>query len=121
MNSVLSNINTASGRPDDVALQWVQQASDENITDEQLCKVPPEFVTLSGEVMAKLQNMATGELGRNITQIVEDWLKAAGQPLGSSYCEQSSDTSQQEELRTHSSTLKISRRFNSEGETWKVS
>ena len=27
--------------------------------------------------MAKLQNMATGELCRNITQIVEDWFKAS--------------------------------------------
>ena len=76
MNSVLSNINTASGRPDDAALQWAQQASDESVTDERLCSVPPEFVTLSREVMARLQNMATGELGRNITQLVEDWLKA---------------------------------------------
>ena len=32
--------------------------------------------------MAKLQNMATGELGRNITQIVEDWLKAGRSALG---------------------------------------
>jgi hypothetical protein len=76
MNSVLSNINTASGRPDDAALQWAQQASDESVTDEQLCNVPPEFVILSREIMAKLQNNATGELGLNITQIVEDWLKA---------------------------------------------
>ena len=54
MNSVLSNINTASGRPDDAALQWAQQSSDESVTDEQLCNVPSEFVTLSREIMAKL-------------------------------------------------------------------
>jgi hypothetical protein len=74
MNSILSNLNTASGRPDDAALQWAQQASNEKISDEDLCTVPPDFVTLSRELTAKLQNMATGELGRNITQIVEDWL-----------------------------------------------
>ena len=50
----------------------------ESVTEEQLCNVPPEFVTLSREVMAKLQNMATGKLGRNITQIVEDWLNVPG-------------------------------------------
>jgi len=60
MNSVLSNINTASGRPDDAALQWAQQSSDEKIRDEDLCIVPSDFVTLSREITAKLQNMATG-------------------------------------------------------------
>ena len=75
MNTILNNINSASGRPDDKCLQWAMQVNDESITDEQLYKVPRIFMTLSREITSKLQHIATGELGRNITQLVEDWLK----------------------------------------------
>ena len=55
MNTILNNINAASGRPDDKCLQWAMQAIDENITDEQLYNVPKAFMTLSREIMSKSQ------------------------------------------------------------------
>ena len=74
-NTVFQNINTASGRPDDKALAWAMTADDEGVTEDQLMVIPNKFRQLSRKITGKLQNMATGELGRFITQIVEDWLK----------------------------------------------
>ena len=75
MNAILNNINAASGRPDDSALVWAMQVNDDNITDDELSKTPKKFLTLSRDIAAKLQHIASGELGRCITQLVEDWLK----------------------------------------------
>ena len=75
MNTVQQNAAVASGRPDDKAITWIQQAADKSILIEELETIPKEFRNLSRECSAKFQSIATGELGRNITQIVEEWLK----------------------------------------------
>jgi len=50
-------------------------ADDDTVSDEQLCIIPKRFRLLSREITSKLQNMAQGELRRQITQVVEDWQK----------------------------------------------
>ena len=75
MNTVQQNAAVASGRPDDKAIAWIQKAADKSIPMEELEIIPKEFRNLSRECAAKFQSIATGELGRNITQIVEEWLK----------------------------------------------
>ena len=72
MNTVQQNAAVASGRPDDKALIWIQQAADPNVPDEALHKIPKKFRNLSRKCSAEFQSIATGELGRRITQIVED-------------------------------------------------
>ena len=75
MNTVQQNAAVASGRPDDKAIEWIQQAANREIPIEDLYEIPKEFRNLSRECAAKFQSIATGELGRLITQIVEEWLK----------------------------------------------
>ena len=72
------NVTVASGRPDNKALEWVRQAFNKAIPIEEFYVVPKRFRTLSREMSAKFQNIATGELGRVLTQIVEEWLKRTG-------------------------------------------
>ena len=72
---VFQNINTTSARPDDKALEWARTVEDENLSEESFFKVPKKFATLSRKLSSQLQRIATGELGRQITQKVEDCLK----------------------------------------------
>ena len=70
-NTVFQNVNVAAQRDDDKALVWVSQVDDQNITDEDLAKQPPlRFRQLSKRLAAALQKIASGELGRDITQRV---------------------------------------------------
>ena len=74
-NAVQQNAAVASARPDNKAIEWVQQAFDKLVPVETLYVVPKRFGILSRKTSAKFQSIATGELGRNITQIVEEWLQ----------------------------------------------
>ena len=74
-NLLFQNVNTASGRVDDKALEWVRQVEDEALPDEHFRTVPIRFCTLSRKIAALLQRLGTGELGRKITQTAEDWIK----------------------------------------------
>ena len=75
-NTILQNINAASGRPDDDALQWALKCEDfEGTPDSELSGVDPKFGLLDRRLSARLQMIATGELGRQITQKAEDALK----------------------------------------------
>ena len=75
LNTVYQNGVAASGRLDDKALVWLMQAADEKVLDEALYDVPKSFRSRSRRITAKLQSSATGELGRQITSLVEDWLR----------------------------------------------
>jgi len=74
-NVFYQNVNTASGRPDDQALCWAREAEDESLPPEYFHTVPKKFATLSRKIAAVLQKVAEGNLGRNITQTAEDWIK----------------------------------------------
>ena len=64
----------ASGRPDNKAIVWVQTAFDKSIPIEDLAIVPRRFRILSRKMSSKFQSVATGQLGLQITQVVEEWL-----------------------------------------------
>ena len=74
-NTVLQSIREASGRPDDQALVWAKQVEDPMVTDEALENVPDKSKTLSMKLTAALQRVAQGDLGRRITEKVEDGLQ----------------------------------------------
>ena len=74
-NLVYQSINTASGRPDDKALAWAREVEDETKELEYFDEVPRRFKLLSRKLATALQKIATGELGRRITQKAEDYMK----------------------------------------------
>ena len=73
-NAVVQNTAAASGRPDNKAILWVQTALDKSVPEESLKVVPKRFRILSRRMAAKFQSIATGQLGLQISQIVEEWL-----------------------------------------------
>ena len=68
-------INTAFGRPDDKAFIRARPVEDESISDEDLRVVPRKFAILSRKIAATLQEKATGQVGRIITQTAGNWIK----------------------------------------------
>ena len=73
-NAVQQNTAAASGRPDNKAIVWVQTAFDKSVPVEDLAIVPRRFRILSRKMSSKFQSVATGQLGLQITQVVEEWL-----------------------------------------------
>ena len=75
-NTVFQNINAASGRPDDEALKWALECEDlDGVPDDDLACTSMKFGLLDRRLSARLQQIASGELGRQITQKAEDALK----------------------------------------------
>ena len=74
-NVVYQEINTASGRPDDKAMRWARELEDMGLPDSHFETVPKRFATLSRKIATAVQKNAHGELGRNITETVEDWIR----------------------------------------------
>ena len=74
-NIVYQKINTASGRPDDKAMCWAREAENDELPDSHFHVVPKRFATLSRKIASAVQENAHGELGRNITETVEDWIR----------------------------------------------
>ena len=68
MNTVTQNVAVASGRPDNKAVVWVQRAFNPEVPEDELHVVPRRFAILSRKMAAKFQSIASGELGRKITQ-----------------------------------------------------
>ena len=73
-NAVQQNTAAASGRPDNKAVLWVQTAFDKSVPEENLKVVPRRFAILSRRMAAKFQSIGTGQLGLELSQIVEVWL-----------------------------------------------
>ena len=81
-NLVYQGVNAASGRPDDKAMRWAMQSEDQSLSDDFFHTVPKEFRTLSRKLATRLQEIASGELGREITQLTEDWMRGHGHSKG---------------------------------------
>jgi hypothetical protein len=64
-------VNSCSGRPDDDALAWSLEIEVEGATQGDFID-SGRFAILDRKVGAKLQSMATGELGRRITQAADN-------------------------------------------------
>ncbi len=74
-NSVYSTVNSASGRPDDKALVWVMKVEAEGVEAVKRAKFSASgirFAVLDKRIASKLISICTGELGRVISQAVED-------------------------------------------------
>ena len=76
-NIIYSNTNTAANRMDDEALAWVMKAEMfDDISDDDLQRVPKRFLMLDHRLSSALQRIAQGELGRQITLAAEAELRA---------------------------------------------
>ena len=74
-NTLFQNVNAASGRMDDKALEWVMKTENLAIPDADMATCKRKFAILDRRLSAALQRIAHGELGRQITQAAEDALR----------------------------------------------
>ena len=72
---LLQAINVTSGRPDDEALKWAKQALDiERVSEESLIPVPKAFARLDRKLSTLLIKLSTGQLGRKIQFLANDYV-----------------------------------------------
>ena len=71
-NAVYSTVNSASGCPDDKALVWIMKVEVEGAKRKKFRHSGQRFAVLYKRIAAKLISICTGELGRVISQAVED-------------------------------------------------
>ena len=67
-SSVYHAVNACSGRPDDKAVAWMLETAREGAVQEDFRDPGPRFATVDRKLATALQKVATGELGRVITQ-----------------------------------------------------
>ena len=58
----------ASGREGDDVLSWIREVETQGAKPEDFAEKTKEFATLDRTIAASLARLATGELGREITQ-----------------------------------------------------
>jgi len=75
INMILQNVNAASGRSDEKALLWVRECLDLERVDSYFASSSRRFALLDARFGAALQQMAHGELGRQISLFVEACLR----------------------------------------------
>ena len=74
-NSFYQEIQSASGRRDNKALEWAKIPEHPETTLESCRKNPRNFLTLDRKMAKELTSISYGDLGRRITQYNEDALK----------------------------------------------
>ncbi|MDP7544528.1 MAG: hypothetical protein QGG31_02035, partial [Anaerolineales bacterium] len=73
-HTVYQNVNAASGRHDDKALEWIRECERIGSLPEEFKTCHRRFATLDRKLAAALSKCATGELGRLLIQLSEDAL-----------------------------------------------
>ena len=71
-NTVYQNVNSASGRPDDRTISWIRAVERPDAQPSDFLDSGKRFLTLDRKLGAALSKIATGELGRILTQAGED-------------------------------------------------
>ena len=79
---IFSRVNSAAGRKDDKALRWIQKVEAADATMAQFRKSGKSFYTLDRKLGTALGQIASSELGREMTRLIADTMKGGRSVTG---------------------------------------